>query len=126
MSILDDETKNPSSSDATIVERWNQHLEKTNQVNYLGHWADVSFGRRGRGLSFTFKWGEEQKPFASMMVGTSPEMELALYTICLLARGDENCHVTLGGQDVFVTTHVFDRPGNKKYIASAFMDWERN
>ena len=32
------------------------------------------------------RWGEEQKPFASMVVGTSPEFELALYTTCLLAR----------------------------------------
>ena len=36
LSILDDETKNPSSSDATIVERWNQHLEKTNAYSSSG------------------------------------------------------------------------------------------
>ena len=36
LSILDDETKNPTSSDATIVERWNQHLEKTNAYSSSG------------------------------------------------------------------------------------------
>ena len=44
------------------------HLEKLNKLNYLGHWKKVDFGR-GTGLAFTFKWGEEQKPFASMMIG---------------------------------------------------------
>merc|ERR1719228_2232189 len=87
------------------------HLEKTNKVNYLGHWEEVDLGGRGTGLSFTFRWGEEQKPFASMLVGTSPEFELALYTTCLLARTDGKCAMRLGGKDVTVTTHTFSRPG---------------
>ena len=37
-------------------------------------------------IVIVIRWGEEQKPFASMVVGTSPEFELALYTTCLLAR----------------------------------------
>ena len=37
-------------------------------------------------MIITIRWGEEQKPFASMVIGTSPEFELALYTTCLLAR----------------------------------------
>lgn len=101
-----------------------QHLEKKNELNYLGHWEKVDLGGKGTGLSFTFKWGDEQKPFASMLVGTSPEFELALYTTCLLARGDEKCSVTLGGQPVAITTHVFTRPGGVRYIASSFMDWK--
>jgi len=100
-----------------------QYLEKSNKVNYLGHWENVDIGGRGKGLSFTFKWGQEQKPFASMLVGTSPELELAIYTTCLLARGEERCHITLGGQDIYLTTHVFDRRG-KKHIASTYMDWK--
>jgi len=100
------------------------HLENLKKVNYLGHWEAKKLGLRGTGLSFTFKWGSEQKPYASMLIGTSPEFELALYTTCLLARGSDKCHVTLGGQPVSLTTHVFDRPGGVKYIASAYMDWE--
>ena len=99
------------------------HLEKLNKLNYLGHWKKVDFGR-GTGLAFTFKWGEEQKPFASMMIGTSPEFELSLYTTCLLVRGDGKCRVSLGGKPVTVTTHVFNRLRGVRYIASAFMDWD--
>jgi len=100
------------------------HLEQQKKLNYLGHWEKVEFEGKGTGLSFTFTWGAEQKPFASMLVGTSPEFELALYTVCLLARGDEPCRITLGGQPVSVTTHVFNRPGGVRFIASSFMDWE--
>merc|ERR1719509_582572 len=70
-----------------------QHLEAKGEVNYLGHWESVDLGGGATGLSFTFKWGEEQKAFGSMMVATSPELELALYTTCLLAR----CMGVLGG-----------------------------
>ena len=45
------------------------HLESLNQLNYLGHWQKVDFAGKGTGLAFTFKWGEEQKPYASMMIG---------------------------------------------------------
>jgi len=86
------------------------HLEKRGQVNYLGHWESPNLGNHGTGLSFTFKWGAEQKPFASMAVGPSPALELALYTTCLLAR-------------VTITTHVFSRPGGKRHVASTYVDW---
>ena len=56
------------------------------KVNYLGYIADKNLGTIGRGLSISFKWGKEQKPVGSMLVGTSPEFELALYTTCILAR----------------------------------------
>ena len=45
------------------------HLERLNQLNYLGHWQKVDFAGKGTGLAFTFKWGKEQKPYASMMIG---------------------------------------------------------
>jgi hypothetical protein len=59
------------------------------QVNYLGHWTKVDLNKKGTGLFFTFLWGREQKPFASFLVGTSPELEMALYTTCLLARNED-------------------------------------
>jgi poly(U)-specific endoribonuclease len=98
-------------------------LEKRNELNYLGHIKNVDLGGRGNGLAFTFKWGQEQKPFASMIIGTSPELELAIYTTCLLAKGEDKCSVSLGGQKVDVEVHTFSRPNNKKFIASSFFDF---
>ena len=100
------------------------HLEQKNQINYLGHWEEKELNGKGTGLAFTFKWGKEQKPYASMIIGTSPQFELALYTTCLLVRGDKKCDVSLGGQQGTVNTHVFNRPRGVRYIASAFIDWK--
>jgi len=99
------------------------YLENKGQVNYLGHWQAVPLGER-TGLSFTFKWGPMQKAFASMMIGTSPSLEMALYTVCILARENQPCHLKLGTQAVTVTNHLFTRPRGIKYVASSFMDWE--
>ena len=100
------------------------HLEQTGDINYLGHWEEVELGGRGTGLAFTFKWGAEQKPYASMVVGTSPQLEMAVYTVCILTRPEKKCEVSLAGQRVAVTTHVFTRPGGVKYVASAYFDWK--
>jgi len=99
------------------------HLEKKGKLNYLGHWENVDFGGKGTGLSFTFKWGEEQKPFASMLVGTSPELEMAIYTTCLLVKSENKCVVSLAGKKVEIEVHVFSRPRGVRYIASSFMDF---
>jgi hypothetical protein len=85
-----------------------QQLEASGEANYLGHWKRVELGGRATGLAFTFTWAGQQKPFGSMLVGTSPEVELALYTTCLLARG-ETCRARLGGRAVTLTVHTFDR-----------------
>ena len=77
------------------------HLELAGEINYLGHWEHVTFGGQGDGVSFTYNWGSApvgfssllmiffffvQKPYGSMFIGTSPSLELALYTTCLLTR----------------------------------------
>ena len=66
-----------------------QYVYECMEVNYLGHIDDKNIGTIGRGLTFTFKWGQEQKPMSSMLIGTSPEFEMALYTTCILARSAE-------------------------------------
>jgi hypothetical protein len=60
----------------------------------------VELNKKGTGLSFTFLWGQEQKPFASFLVGTSPEFELAIYTTCLLARNEERSRIRTLFSDV--------------------------
>ena len=38
------------------------------------------------GVSIVFDWQSEPKKYGSMFVGTVPELDLAVYTICFLAR----------------------------------------
>ena len=94
------------------------------KVNYLGHVADKDLGTIGRGLSISFKWGQEQKPVGSMLVGTSPEFELALYTTCILARREQKCQMRLRGQKVSITTHLFTRPRGVEYVATAYPEFK--
>ena len=50
-------------------------------------------------ISLQFAWGNERKDVSSIWLGTSPEFELALYTLCFVAGAEENL-VTLAGYEV--------------------------
>ena len=39
-----------------------------------------------------------------MFLGSSPQLELALYTVCLLVRPDTKCHVSIAGTPVYIQT----------------------
>jgi len=81
--------------------------EKSGNINYLGWWRGGEFGESaqfGRGLEFTYTWDGNAKPYGSMFIGTSPQLELALYSTCLLTMPDKICHVTLAGTDVYIQT----------------------
>ena len=43
-----------------------------------------------RVLTVQFSWNGQQKDISSMFIGTSPEFEMALYTLCFLAGQEEN------------------------------------
>jgi len=100
-------------------------LEKEGHINYLGYWEHVTLGNqgdRGDGLSFTFTWDGVQKPYGSAFIGTSPSLELAVYTTCLLARPDTKCHMVLGDQDVYIQTWR-TVVGSQVYVGSSYPDW---
>jgi len=99
--------------------------ERKNQVNYLGYKKYKLLGRGGSVkaavIKFTFKWHNKMKPVTSMLVGTSPEMELALFTLCFYARPNQDCRVTLGGENLVVKTHTY-RSSGKIMPGSAYVD----
>ena len=55
-------------------------------------------------IKFTFMWDRYLKPTSSMLIGTSPELELALYTLCYKTRPNEECFVSLGGTKFTIYT----------------------
>jgi len=102
-----------------------QYLEKLGEINYLGHWERASFGEEmalGGGISFTFTWNGTSKPYGSMWLGTSPELELALYSVCFMSRPNKKCHVTLMGQDVYIQTWT-ESAGGATLVGSSYPDW---
>lgn len=77
------------------------HLQK-------GQIAKVRFSLNGLG-----------KPSNSLFIGTSPELELALYTVCFSVRADQACRMSYGGKDFNIVTYSFKYRG-KNLIGSAY------
>lgn len=93
--------------------------EAANEANYLGHMKILSFGDKGAIVKFHFNLQGADKPVDTMFVGTSPELEVALYTLCFVTRADKPCPLTLGGKDLNIKTHTF-RYRSKNMIGSAY------
>lgn len=56
---------------------------------------------------------------SSVFIGLSPELELALYTLCVLLCPGKPVNITLGGKTLEIQTHLFHKRG-KKYLSTAF------
>ena len=67
-------------------------------------------------MTFRFRWDNYLRERTTMLIGTSPELEFALYTLCFKARPGENCPVSLGGRDFTINTKT--SPGG--YLRSAY------
>ena len=63
------------------------------------------------------------KCYGSMFVGTSPELEMALDTICFFARVDGVCPMSLNNAPVYITSYTL-KQGGKTYIGTAYPDWK--
>ncbi|XP_076456414.1 uridylate-specific endoribonuclease A-like [Babylonia areolata] len=72
--------------------------EKAHQINYYGYvW------RKSPDLvGLNYVWNGHHKALGAFFVGTSPEFDLALYTLCTLTRQG---NVRLGGHRIFVQTY---------------------
>ena len=67
-------------------------------------------------IKIKFEWGSYVKSKASFLIGTSPELEMALFTLCLTFRANKDCTVRLGGTDFNIKTAVDEG----KQLRSAF------
>jgi len=76
-------------------------------------------GNKGQILSARFVWLNNKKPVTSMFIGTSPELEMALYTICFYARPSSKCPVQLNGKRLTIQTFPY-KVGAKNLVGSAF------
>ncbi|PSN50777.1 Poly(U)-specific endoribonuclease [Blattella germanica] len=93
--------------------------EAQRQADYLGYIRKLDLGGKGAILKLHYKWSNLVKPVGSMFVGTSPELEMALYTVCFLVRPEEKCQVRMAGKNFSIRTHTF-RYRSKNMIGSAF------
>jgi poly(U)-specific endoribonuclease len=68
--------------------------------------------------AFQFRYYGYNKPISSMFIRTSPEVEIALYTLCLCTRIGTACPVQRNG--VQQTMTAWDMTGLPKTIGSAY------
>ena len=88
-------------------------------LNYLGYIKKASFGNFGSGISNVFTWNGVIKKHGSMFIGTSPELEMALYTICFITKKGEACNMKLNNVPIQIKTSEITQ-GIHDYIGTAY------
>lgn len=93
--------------------------ELANRVNYLGYLKYELLNDKGAVMKIHFNQQGVDKPVNSLFVGTSPELEMALYTVCFVTRVDNDCKLKLANKDVNIITYNY-RYRSKNLIGSAY------
>ncbi|XP_030753403.1 poly(U)-specific endoribonuclease homolog isoform X1 [Sitophilus oryzae] len=94
--------------------------ERQNHANYLGYMRKIDLGEnKGAIVKYHFRFNDIDKPVGSMFVGTSPELEMAVYSTCFILRPDKPCPLKMGGNRFVVRTYTY-RYRSKNMIGSAF------
>ncbi|XP_059086301.1 uridylate-specific endoribonuclease-like isoform X1 [Tigriopus californicus] len=103
---------------------WLKFLDEENKgrIDYLGHLADAQFRSNFQGITNVFKWNGQLKCISSMLVGTPPELDFAMFTTCFLARRGRKCYLRYNGKDFYITAHGMKING-KDYIGTAYPDF---
>ncbi|NXA02695.1 ENDUA protein, partial [Nesospiza acunhae] len=95
-----------------------QALESAGRLQYLGCTWDGPWTAFPDVLSLRFRWDGHLKARGSLLVGSSPEFDLALgpgpgVTLTCPRR----CHVSLGGEAATIQTYSWDK---QRLVASAY------
>ncbi|MBV96600.1 Poly(U)-specific endoribonuclease, partial [Eschrichtius robustus] len=98
--------------------------EKEGLVDYYSHICGGHWDSHPHVLALQFSWDGYYKEVSSTFIGSSPEFEFALYSLCFIARPGKVCQLSLGGHPLAIQTYTWDKStyGNgKKYIATAYV-----
>ncbi|XP_067170060.1 uridylate-specific endoribonuclease C-like [Apteryx mantelli] len=98
-------------------------LEKSGQLNYLSYSYDGPWAAFPDVLALQYRWSGYLKSIGSVFMGSSPEFDLALYTLCYKARPDQQCHVSLGGKAARIQTYSWTNSfygDGQRFVASSY------
>ncbi|XP_069509302.1 uridylate-specific endoribonuclease isoform X2 [Ambystoma mexicanum] len=98
-------------------------LEKKGMVDYYSHNYDGPWTSFPDVIGKQFDWDGFQKEVGSSFIGSSPEFDFAMYTLCFIARPGKVCTVSLGGHPLKIQTYTWTKStygDSKKYIATAY------
>ncbi|CAL7943123.1 unnamed protein product [Xylocopa violacea] len=113
----------PTGTEVVGLHNWIYYSKEEvgGKVDYNGYLKKVDLGDKASIVKVRTKYSGQDKPVTTMFVGTSPELEMALYTVCFYARPDGNCPVSLGGTKFNIVTHKFKYRGND-LVGTAYPD----
>lgn len=94
-------------------------MEKEGRVDYKGWIRKVDLGTKGSVVKLRFAYDGLNKPVNGVFLGTTPELEIALYTLCFATFPDKDCLVASNGNEFKIKTYTFRYRG-KTVIGSAY------
>ncbi|XP_020719102.1 endoribonuclease CG2145 isoform X2 [Bombus terrestris] len=94
------------------------HGELLKKINYFGFGHSKEFVNKAVILEIYFTYIGKRKR-SSMFIGTTPELEIALYTLCFFTRPNKRCQLSFGGFKFYVQTYILQNNGTK-FIGTAF------
>lgn len=93
--------------------------EKSGRLNYQGYIKKMDLGTKGEIAKVRLTFDKLTKPSNSLFIGTSPELEIALYTVCFQMRPDTECPLAYNGKKFTLKTFTFRYRG-KNLIGGAW------
>ncbi|XP_053154540.1 uridylate-specific endoribonuclease isoform X2 [Hemicordylus capensis] len=99
-------------------------MEKQGLVNYFSYSYDGPWTSYPDVLSLQFSWDGFYKKVGTAIIGSSPEFEFGLYSLCFIARPGKVCRLKIGGHDLGIQTYTWDKSTygqGKRYIATAYV-----
>ncbi|CRK98902.1 CLUMA_CG012182, isoform A [Clunio marinus] len=97
------------------------NVERHNQLNYKGWLSKVKLRDRAQVVKVNFSLNGLNKTVSSFFIGTSPELEMALYTLCFHMRPNRSCRMTCDGIPFSITTYSLTHD-NRKFVATAYVN----
>ena len=70
-----------------------------------------------------FQWHNKIKSLSSFIVGTSPEFDLAMYTVCFFVRQDGDCRFSMAGHNMDIKSYTVPFGSYRDLIATAYVNW---
>lgn len=92
--------------------------EEAKKLNYLGYMKDLQLGKASV-VKVRLSLEDTVQPSTAIFIGTSPELELSLYTMCFFTRPNIACPVSMGGKDFAIVVNRVNYFG-KDILVAAF------
>ncbi|XP_055299566.1 endoribonuclease CG2145-like [Sitodiplosis mosellana] len=84
----------------------------TGNVDYKGYMDSLLLGNKGQIVKYRFSFDGVTKPVNSMFIGTLPELDMALFTVCF-EMNKTYCQISLDGNKLTIRTFPFNYHGKR-------------